>query len=168
MGKGKRRRGENSNNPYKDLDEAWRAEIQGEKDPQKIKDRIMKTAMNTVALKAAMALDQDLAKIKMELKTASAGYREGFKRQDLETRFMMQALRDRGIPVPSADDFTKAVKTVETLTIDADKILERGEISHAAVETLVTNFGEKLAKAIGVGSTLEISGAGGSAVIEGK
>jgi hypothetical protein len=77
------------------LDEEWRSDQLGKQTPDIFKT-ISSTAIANVQLDIAKDLDEDLARLQEELKTAREPYSLGRKGNNLKIQFLVQVLSDRG------------------------------------------------------------------------
>lgn len=91
---------------FKKLDEAWRNDMLG-RPAEEVYKVITTTAINDVQLKLAKQFDEDLNRLKEQVKEAGAVYSEGAKQNKLEIEFLIECLRSRGEDVPSPEDFLK-------------------------------------------------------------
>lgn len=82
-------------NEFPDLDEDTQNEIAG-KSRDQLKEFIAKVAMDNENLLKMRDEDKDLETAKENMKTASAMYREGAKRNRQRTRLAMRCLSDKG------------------------------------------------------------------------
>lgn len=114
------------------LDEEWMDAIRGTKHEDKLNDEIKQSAMNLVTLEMAQKLDEDLIRLQDELKTAREQYTEGKKVNLCKIEFVLEIMRDRGLPVPSVSDFVKVARrekkpqTPEEIANEAGKQFVRG------------------------------------------
>jgi DUF438 domain-containing protein len=77
------------------LDEGWRSDQLSKQTPDIFKT-ISATAIANVQLDIAKDLDEDLARLQDEFKTAGEGYKLGRKENNLKIQFLVQVLSDRG------------------------------------------------------------------------
>jgi hypothetical protein len=99
---------------FKKLDEEWRQEQLGAT-TEDLFGKITKTAMDDFQLAMAKDFDEDLAKLKEQVKVAQEPYSEGKKANKLRIEFLIQVLEDRGCPnIPSISDFIKAAANGST------------------------------------------------------
>jgi outer membrane receptor for ferric coprogen and ferric-rhodotorulic acid len=93
---------------FKNIDEDWRQEQMGAT-TEELFSRITKVAMSDFQLGMAQKFDEDLSKLKEQVKVASEPYTEGKKANKIRMEFLIQVLEDRGCPnIPSISDFIKA------------------------------------------------------------
>jgi protein-disulfide isomerase-like protein with CxxC motif len=81
------------------LPEEWRNDMMGRKDPEELRKFIHETAVNQVELAAALAADEDVARLKEQLKTAKAQYTEGKKTNSAKFEFLVECLKSMGIAI---------------------------------------------------------------------
>ena len=91
---------------FKKLDEEWRQDMLERQTPELYK-AVTTTAINNVQLELAKQFDEDLNRLKEQVKEAGAVYSEGAKQNKLEIEFLVECLRSRGEDVPSPEDFLK-------------------------------------------------------------
>lgn len=92
---------------FKKLEEEWRSEMLSRNDLD-VETAIRDSAMNLVTLEMAKEFDEDLNRLKEELKTAQESYSEGKKVNLLKIEFLAEVLRGRGrTDIPTINDFIK-------------------------------------------------------------
>jgi|ERR1019366_5517631 hypothetical protein len=91
---------------FKKIDESWRQDMLG-RQTEEVYKVITKTAMNDIQLALAKQFDEDLNKLKEQVKEAGAIYSEGHKMNVLQLEFLCECLRSRGENVPGIEDFLK-------------------------------------------------------------
>lgn len=98
------------NDPYKKfkkLPKDWRSDMLSRKGDDLKKEAFSKLC-NLINLRLAKAADENLARIKEELATATEMYRTGEKENLLSMEFIIEVLRSQGdTSVSSVDDFIR-------------------------------------------------------------
>lgn len=89
---------------FKKLDQEWRDEAIS-MDELSLDKEIKKQAGNIINSRIAKELDEDIARLTEELKTAKEPYVEGEKMSMLRIEFLFEVLRGKGADVPSIEDF---------------------------------------------------------------
>jgi len=93
---------------FSKLDESWRSEQLSKQTPDVYKE-ITSTAIATVQLDIAKDLDEDLERLKEEVKVAREPYTEGRKANNLKIQYLVQVLADRGENVDGLPGLLKQV-----------------------------------------------------------
>jgi len=91
---------------FQKLDEAWRTDMMALDTPSVYK-KIQEVAINDVQLTMAKNFDEDLKKLKEQVKVANEPYSQGAKENKIRLEYLLETLRSRGEDVPSVSDFIK-------------------------------------------------------------
>jgi hypothetical protein len=91
---------------FQKLDEAWREEQMSLQTPELYK-KITSVAINDVQLMMAKEFDEDLKKLKEQVKVAGEPYSLGHKENVIRIEYLVECLKSRGEDVPSVSDFLK-------------------------------------------------------------
>jgi len=85
----------------------WRQEVI-EKGPDVAEKMIRDVAINDVQNAIAQEMDEDLARLKEQVKEAKAGYSEAHKTNQLKLEFLVDYLRSEGRDIPDPEVFLRA------------------------------------------------------------
>lgn len=84
--------------PFAELDDVFKNEVSGASLDQ-LKDKLSEVAKKEEENQAAKKADEDLNRLKEQVKDASLGYSEVTKRNKLKLKFLIRNLADKGDPV---------------------------------------------------------------------
>jgi hypothetical protein len=98
----KRGRGRPKKDPFADLDESFKSEVESASE-EHLKALISAAKMGEITAKHAMKEDEDVTRLRGELKEAARPYRETAKACDLRAQYCRKVAEDRGRPLPGAE-----------------------------------------------------------------
>jgi len=101
MAKRGRPKGSGNKDPFKKLDETFRADVDA-KPSEELKKIVTKVALDQVAIDIAHAADPDIERLKGELKTSQETYTEPTKQNKLKVKYLRHLLKERGEKDPTS------------------------------------------------------------------
>lgn len=103
-------------------------------DETSLRRMLTEVGADVTVLENAMNADRHLKVAKEQLKTASAGYREGFKRLKIKRRWIAQRLTDIGKDASSGDiDPPEEAEEDANLSEAVADVVQRGEVPGVAL-----------------------------------